>query len=57
MIAGTTLPTEGKVTMQGRVAALLELGMGFHSIYGCENTLMAGQLLGLRSEEVELADA
>ena len=54
MIAGTTLPTEGKVTMQGRVAALLELGMGFHPDFtGRENALMAGQLLGLRSEEVE----
>ena len=32
IITGTTEPTKGHVTMHGRVAAMLELGMGFHPI-------------------------
>ncbi|MCB1822234.1 MAG: ABC transporter ATP-binding protein, partial [Candidatus Competibacteraceae bacterium] len=47
IITGTTQPTEGTVTVSGRVAALLELGMGFHPDFtGRQNVFMAGQLLG-----------
>ncbi|POZ51694.1 ABC transporter ATP-binding protein [Methylovulum psychrotolerans] len=47
MITGTTQPTTGSVTMTGRVAAMLELGMGFHPEFtGRQNVFMAGQLLG-----------
>ena len=47
IITGTTQPTEGTVTVGGRVAALLELGMGFHPDFtGRQNVFMAGQLLG-----------
>jgi len=53
MITGTTQPTCGSVHIQGRVAALLELGMGFHPDFtGRQNVLMAGQLLGLSAEEI-----
>lgn len=53
MITGTTQPTTGSVRMTGRVAALLELGMGFHPDFtGRQNALMAGQLLGYRVEEI-----
>lgn len=53
MIVGTTLPTTGSVQMNGRVAALLELGMGFHPDFtGRQNAIMAGQLLGMSVEEV-----
>ncbi len=53
IITGTTQATQGKVATQGRVAALLELGMGFHPDFtGRQNVLMAGQLLGLRQEEI-----
>lgn len=53
LITGTTQPTTGSVTMVGRVAALLELGMGFHPDYtGRQNVLMAGQLMGLSTEEI-----
>lgn len=53
MITGTTQPTTGSVTMEGRVAALLELGMGFHPDFtGRQNAYMAGQLLGLDSQEI-----
>ena len=48
MITGTTLPTAGSVQITGRVAALLELGMGFHPDFtGRQNVVMAGQLLGI----------
>lgn len=53
MITGTTQPTVGSVEISGRVAALLELGMGFHPDFtGRQNAIMAGQLLGLSVGEV-----
>ena len=53
MINGTTQPTTGNVRITGRVAALLELGMGFHPDFtGRQNVLMAGQLLGYSVEEI-----
>ena len=51
MITGTTQATAGNVEVTGRVAALLELGMGFHPDFtGRQNVIMAGQLLGLSVE-------
>jgi lipopolysaccharide transport system ATP-binding protein len=53
MITGTTQPTSGRIETAGRVAALLELGMGFHPDFtGRQNAFMAGQLLGLGAEEI-----
>lgn len=53
IITGTTQPTTGSVRMQGRVAAMLELGMGFHPDFtGRQNAFMAGQLLGYSIEEI-----
>lgn len=53
MIAGTTQATEGTIDVGGHVAALLELGMGFHPDFtGRQNAYMSGQLLGLSIEEV-----
>jgi len=53
MITGTTQPTTGTVTVNGRVSALLELGMGFHPDFtGRENAIMAGQLLGYNTDEM-----
>ncbi|WP_368195848.1 ABC transporter ATP-binding protein [Aeromonas sp. R2-2] len=47
MITGTTQPTTGNIETTGRVAAMLELGMGFHPDFtGRQNVFMAGQLLG-----------
>ncbi|MHB8621931.1 MAG: ABC transporter ATP-binding protein [Sulfuricaulis sp.] len=52
IITGTTQPTEGVVEKSGRIAALLELGMGFHPDYtGRENVSLAGQLLGFSADE------
>lgn len=54
MITGTTQPTCGSIELEGRVAALLELGMGFHPDFtGRQNAVMAGQLLGMQVEEIE----
>lgn len=54
MITGTSEPTTGSIRMQGRVAALLELGMGFHADFtGRQNVVMAGQLLGYSVEETK----
>ncbi|ODS94691.1 MAG: hypothetical protein ABS56_17510 [Lautropia sp. SCN 69-89] len=53
IITGTTQPTIGSVFVSGRVAALLELGMGFHPDFtGRQNALMAGQLLGYGTDEI-----
>jgi lipopolysaccharide transport system ATP-binding protein len=54
MISGTTIPTCGHVSVGGRVAALLELGMGFHPDFtGRQNVFMAGQLQGLPTRQIE----
>ncbi|WP_340122803.1 ABC transporter ATP-binding protein [Methylobacter svalbardensis] len=53
MITGTTQSTTGSVNITGRVAALLELGMGFHPDFtGRQNVYMAGQLIGMSAEEI-----
>ncbi|WP_308724689.1 ABC transporter ATP-binding protein [Metapseudomonas otitidis] len=53
MITGTVQPTTGVVSTNGRVAALLELGIGFHPDFtGRQNVFMAGQLLGHSMEEI-----
>jgi len=53
MVTGTTQPTTGSVELSGQVAALLELGMGFHPDFtGRQNVYMAGQLLGLSAAEL-----
>jgi lipopolysaccharide transport system ATP-binding protein len=54
MITGTTQPTCGNIQLEGKVAALLELGMGFHPDFtGRQNAVMAGQLLGMLVEDIE----
>ncbi|GAB6846316.1 ABC transporter ATP-binding protein [Paraburkholderia kururiensis] len=53
MITGTTQPTTGSIAVSGRVAAMLELGMGFHPDFtGRQNVIMAGQLLGYSADEI-----
>lgn len=53
LITGTTQPTTGGVAITGRIAALLELGIGFHPDFtGRQNAFMAGQLLGLGVDEI-----
>jgi homopolymeric O-antigen transport system ATP-binding protein len=48
LAARLTLPDQGKVLVNGRVAALLELGSGFHpDLTGAENLVLNAALLGL----------
>lgn len=54
LITGTSKPTTGSIEIQGQVAAILELGMGFHPDFtGRQNVMMAGQLLGLSTDELQ----
>lgn len=53
LIVGTIIPTKGKVEITGKVAALLELGLGFHPDFtGRQNAYIAAQLMGYSTEEV-----
>jgi lipopolysaccharide transport system ATP-binding protein len=52
-IAGIYRPDAGRVAVQGRLAALIELGAGFHPDFtGRENVLINGIILGLSKREV-----
>jgi len=54
IIAGTLEPTHGSVFVEGRVAALLELGAGFNPEFtGIENVFMNGALMGFSRRETE----
>ena len=56
LITGTTQPSEGEVRAEGRVAALLELGIGFHPEFtGRENAFMTGQLMGVSEPDIAAA--
>jgi lipopolysaccharide transport system ATP-binding protein len=53
MITGTLHPTEGQITVNGRIAAILELGMGFNFEYtGRQNAYHAAGLMGFNSTEI-----
>jgi ABC-type polysaccharide/polyol phosphate transport system ATPase subunit len=53
LLAGVTRPTEGHVTVQGPVAPLISVGVGFQrEMSGRENVFLNGMLLGLTYEEV-----
>jgi ABC-2 type transport system ATP-binding protein len=55
-IAGILRPTEGTVTQRGRLAALLELGAGFHpELTGRENVYLNASFLGLSRRQTDAA--
>ncbi len=52
-IAGILQPTHGEIRTYGRIAALLELGAGFHpELTGRENVFLNGSILGLSQKEI-----
>ena len=54
LVAGMLKPTAGRITVAGRVAALIELGAGFHpEISGRENIFINGAVLGLSRKQIE----
>lgn len=54
ILADTLTPTEGTALVNGRVAALLELGSGFNPEFtGEENVFLNGRILGLNRKEIE----
>lgn len=53
LIAGVSQPTSGNLTIRGRIAPLLSVGVGFHSeMTGRENVFVNGMLLGLTKAEI-----
>lgn len=54
MITGTLQPTEGHVQVNGRIAAILELGMGFTpDLTGRQNVYHAAGLMGFNAEQID----
>ena len=54
MIAGTLHPSEGRLRVHGRAAALLELGSGFNPAFtGRENVYVNGAILGMTRREID----
>lgn len=58
MITGTLQPTEGQVQINGRIAAILELGMGFNpELTGRQNVFHAAGLMGFNPQQIQDAMA
>ena len=54
IITGVLSPTDGKLTIDGRISALLELGAGFNQEYtGMENIYLNGTMLGYSKDEID----
>ena len=54
IITGVLNPTKGKVTVNGRISALLELGAGFNMEYnGIENVYLNGTMIGFSKKEID----
>src|SRR6188472_3291827 len=53
ILSRITEPTEGRITLRGRVASLLEVGTGFHpELTGRENIFLNGAILGMSKAEI-----
>lgn len=54
LLSRITEPTSGRITLEGRVASLLEVGTGFHpELTGRENIYLNGAILGMTRAEIE----
>ena len=53
LLGGITAPTEGEITLLGRLCAMIEVGSGFHpELTGRENVFLSGAILGMRRREI-----
>lgn len=54
LITGVLTPTEGRIEVEGRISALLELGAGFNMEYtGIENVYLNGSMIGFSKSEID----
>jgi len=54
LIAGVMSPASGKITVNGRISPLIELGAGFHpELTGKENVYLNATILGLKRKEID----
>ena len=54
LLSRVTTPTSGKISIDGRVASMLEVGTGFHhELTGRENVYMNGAILGMSRAEID----
>jgi lipopolysaccharide transport system ATP-binding protein len=53
LLSSITAPSEGEIRIRGRIAALIEVGSGFHpELTGLENVFLSGTILGMRRREI-----
>ncbi|HLP57474.1 MAG TPA: ATP-binding cassette domain-containing protein, partial [Candidatus Deferrimicrobium sp.] len=53
LLSRITVPTKGKIYLNGRVASLLEVGTGFHpELTGRENIFLNGSVMGMKRAEI-----
>jgi ABC-type polysaccharide/polyol phosphate transport system ATPase subunit len=53
LLASITSPTTGRIAINGRLSALIEVGSGFHpELTGRENIFLNGAILGMRRKEI-----
>ncbi|HEV7992274.1 MAG TPA: ABC transporter ATP-binding protein [Gemmatimonadaceae bacterium] len=53
LLANITSPSDGQITINGRLSALIEVGSGFHpELTGRENIFLNGAILGMRRAEI-----
>jgi lipopolysaccharide transport system ATP-binding protein len=53
LLSSITAPTEGEIRFRGRLAALIEVGSGFHpELTGRENVFLSGTILGMRRRDI-----
>lgn len=54
LLSRITVPTEGRIRLNGRVASLLEVGTGFHpELTGRENIFLNGAVMGMKRAEIK----
>ncbi|MEO1258405.1 MAG: ABC transporter ATP-binding protein [Bacteroidota bacterium] len=54
LLSRITEPDKGKITLNGRIASLLEVGTGFHpELTGRENIFLSGAILGMKRGEIK----